>query len=136
MNFKQRLIIGAVVLASLFYLGINREYSKKDLTNDEIKSIISKVEQSFMSAEQKILGTKPIVPDDNPLGPDPDPEKCVCKGTGKIIQGDGHVSPCPYHSVKESKNLCSCGCGKEGCQCQSCTREVTRTRRLLFPLFR
>ena len=35
--------------------------------------------------------------------PDPDPEKCICKGTGKIVQGDGHVSPCPYHAKTDSQ---------------------------------
>ena len=29
---------------------------------------------------------------------DPDPDKCVCKGTGWITHGDGHKTACPYHS--------------------------------------
>ena len=32
------------------------------------------------------------------MGPDPDPKKCICKGSGIIVQGDGHKTPCPYHS--------------------------------------
>ena len=38
------------------------------------------------------------VPDDEQVdGPHEDPDKCVCKGTGKITHGDGHQTPCPYH---------------------------------------
>ena len=34
-------------------------------------------------------------------GPDPDINKCACKGTGSITHGDGHKTPCPYHSKKD-----------------------------------
>jgi predicted metal-binding protein len=37
------------------------------------------------------------------IGPDEDPAKCVCKGTGVIIHGDGHKTPCPFHSKSTSK---------------------------------
>lgn len=30
-------------------------------------------------------------------GQDPDASKCICKGTGRIVQGDGHVTECRYH---------------------------------------
>ena len=35
------------------------------------------------------------------IGPDPDINKCACKGTGSITHGDGHKTPCPYHSKKD-----------------------------------
>lgn len=61
-----------------------------------------KVAKAFTDAEDKVLLNKPTPkPDDTPLGPHPDPDKCICKGTGKIRQGDGHVTPCPYHSGQE-----------------------------------
>jgi len=37
----------------------------------------------------------------NEVGPDPDINKCACKGTGSITHGDGHTTPCPYHSKKD-----------------------------------
>jgi hypothetical protein len=100
MNIQQRAIIGATVVAAFFYLQIPRLNSKNNLTNDELQGKINTAKQSFVEAETKILGSTPI-PDDTPLIPHPDPEKCVCKGTGKIIQGDGHIRPCPYHGEKE-----------------------------------
>ena len=53
---------------------------------------------AFDIAQAKVFN---IVPDDDdePLGPDPDVNKCICRGTGKIAQGDGHTTDCPYHSV-------------------------------------
>ena len=32
--------------------------------------------------------------------PDPDPKKCICKGSGIIVHGDGHKTVCPYHGKK------------------------------------
>jgi hypothetical protein len=51
---------------------------------------------AFDDAEVKIfqINPKPIIIDDT----NPDPAKCVCKGTGIIVQGDGHKTPCPFHS--------------------------------------
>ena len=53
------------------------------------------VKDAFNLAESEILEVKPV-PDI--VGPDPDPKKCICKGSGIIVQGDGHKTPCPYHS--------------------------------------
>jgi hypothetical protein len=58
------------------------------------------VKVAFDDAEQVIFQVKPK-PDDV-VGPDKDPAKCICKGTGIIVQGDGHKTPCPFHS-KASK---------------------------------
>ena len=54
------------------------------------------ISEAFDLSEKVILNK---TPDDvpKPLGPDPDPKKCICKGTGIITHGDGHTSPCPYH---------------------------------------
>ena len=64
--------------------------------NSEVGSITSDVVDSFESAEKEIYNTVPV-PDDKPLGPDPDVNKCACKGTGRIVHGDGHVTKCPFH---------------------------------------
>jgi hypothetical protein len=58
---------------------------------DEWKMLVSK---SFDSAEIQVFGDNPS-PDI--VGPDPDPDKCICGGSGWITQGDGHKTRCPYH---------------------------------------
>jgi hypothetical protein len=52
-------------------------------------------EKSFNEAEKEIFKKDdiPVVVDDT----NPDPAKCVCKGTGIIVQGDGHKTVCPFH---------------------------------------
>lgn len=57
---------------------------------------------SFDEAEKEVYGSKPT-PDI--VGPDPDPKKCICKGSGVIKQGDGHTTPCPYHGSKYIRPL-------------------------------
>ena len=51
---------------------------------------------AFNNAEKEVLK---VDPKPQPvLDTNPDPAKCVCKGTGIIVQGDGHTTPCPYHA--------------------------------------
>lgn len=51
--------------------------------------------ESFTKAEKETFEKSPEpLPDD---GTNPDPAKCICKGTGIIVQGDGHKTACPYH---------------------------------------
>ena len=52
---------------------------------------------------------------DDVLGPDPDPAKCICKGTGIITHGDGHQTPCPYHGQDNPAS----GERDWGCKCDS-----------------
>lgn len=61
----------------------------------------SQAEKAFSDAEAKIFVVKPKP--DVVIGPDEDPAKCVCKGTGVIVHGDGHKTPCPFHSKTSSK---------------------------------
>jgi hypothetical protein len=50
---------------------------------------------AFDKAEKEVLEKNVVpVPDD---GTNPDPSKCICKGTGVIVQGDGHRTACPFH---------------------------------------
>ena len=58
-----------LVQNSLFGFKIYQNFSRNDLTNVDIESIITTAEQSFIKAG----------------------------AAGKIVQGDGHVSDCPYH---------------------------------------
>jgi len=98
MNIQQRAIIGTLVVVGFIFFTNREKFSSNSLTNDDVNGIIVKVEKAFEDAESKILKPDVPKPDDKPVGPDPDAAKCICKGTGKIVQGDGHVSPCPYHS--------------------------------------
>lgn len=55
---------------------------------------------SFDNAEKEIFkeDNTPVIIDET----NPDPAKCVCKGTGIIVQGDGHKTVCPYHGKSSS----------------------------------
>jgi hypothetical protein len=47
---------------------------------------------------KKVFNINPA-PQPSPIvGPNPDVAKCICGGTGIIVQGDGHKTPCPYHA--------------------------------------
>tara|TARA_R110000765_G_scaffold159315_2_gene263086 strand:- start:366 stop:896 length:531 start_codon:yes stop_codon:yes gene_type:complete len=91
-------IAGVFFLALGVFPSLNSEiHLTKDLTNDEVGTIIKNTVAAFDLAETKILEVKPDIPDDTPDGPHPDVNKCVCRGTGKITHGDGHQTDCPYH---------------------------------------
>ena len=71
----------------------------KDITDIYSSYVTEWQEQckfAFDSAEKEVFKVdptpKPVV------DTDPDPAKCICKGTGIIVQGDGHKTVCPYHS--------------------------------------
>lgn len=68
------------------------------------------VKTAFNDAEKEIFDIDPPLV---PIGPDEDPAKCPCKGTGTIVHGDGHKTPCPFHSSEFSSNNCNC----EDCKC-------------------
>jgi len=98
MNVNQKAIIGVFVVLFFIYFTNSDKLSSSRLTNDEVNGIIRGVNESFVDAEKEILTEPPEPPEPVvPSGPDPDPKKCICQGTGKIVQGDGHVSDCPYH---------------------------------------
>lgn len=102
----------------------------------------AQISESFDLAEKEVFNTDVPEP---PTGPDEDPAKCICKGTGIIVQGDGHTTPCPFHSkqepeeveetaeevefpplVKIKKSTCQCEtkCGCDDCQCQKFETEL------------
>lgn len=56
---------------------------------------------SFNKAEKEVFKKpEPPKPSD---GTNPDSSKCICKGTGIIVQGDGHKTVCPYHGKVSNK---------------------------------
>lgn len=73
----------------------------------------------------KVIMTSVEAPEIND-GMDKDPKKCICKGTGIIVQGDGHTTKCRYHGngdigevtpfVQSEAGQCSC----DDCDCNNC----------------
>ena len=123
MSLPQRAAIGAVASAGFIYVTNIEEFRGFGLQDEEIQAIIIETTEGFVQAENDVFVIPPdVTPDDN-LVPDPDPEKCPCQGTGQIRNGDGHVTPCPYHGVSMNEpdiiieDLCPCGCNKIGCNC-------------------
>jgi len=123
MSLPQRAAIGAVAIAGFIYVTNIEEFRGFGLQDEEIQAIIIETTEGFVEAEKDIFIVPPdVTPDDN-LVPDPDPEKCPCQRTGQIRNGDGHVTPCPYHGVSMNEpdiiieDLCPCGCNKIGCNC-------------------
>ena len=102
MNTSTKVLIGSGLIAAMVFYQIKSQLPNNSVSNDKINATIVNTKDAFDQAESSVLGVDPTPDPDTPLRPDPDPEKCICKGTGKIIQGDGHVSECPYHgSAKE-----------------------------------
>jgi len=125
---SRAVIAGITIICFALFMGDFGFSSKYSLTNDDINTIINNTTQAFTQAEGDVFGLSPVIPDDGPLVPDPDPTKCICGGTGKIIHGDGHETDCPYHAKTAANN-------SESCACMSCSCNMTTKNRKLFPLF-
>ena len=102
-----KLAYSMVLLAAVALAGCNTScppdcgcVSHDDILNYyevDVKAFSKKVEDAFVKAENDVLNLP--APDVTPDGgPHPDVDKCPCKGSGKIRHGDGHYTPCPYHS--------------------------------------
>lgn len=63
----------------------------------DVQTFSNKVANALHKAQLNVLGSTPSPDDVKPLGPDEDPNKCACRGTGVIRHGDGHTTKCPYH---------------------------------------
>lgn len=85
---------------------INDDRAVFGLQNGNSQTIIDRAEKAFDLAELEIFAKIPV-PDDEPIRPDLDANKCPCKGTGQIVHGDGHITKCPFHSsefiIKKTK---------------------------------
>lgn len=97
MNTSTKVLIGLGLIAAMVFYQIKSQIPSSGVSNDKIDAIIVNTQDAFEKAESLVLEIEPSPDPDAPLRPDPDPEKCICKGTGNIIQGDGHVTKCPYH---------------------------------------
>jgi hypothetical protein len=120
MDIQQRIGIGAMVVVGFIATTTNSEKNEeKRLTKAQSEAIIRDVEKAFDKVEKDILD-KPVIPDNTPSGPDLDPKKCICKGTGQYERpdapGSGKMVECPFHGSKDVPT-CSCGCDKSGCKC-------------------
>ena len=109
--------IGVLLLSFLFLLKSNF-LSGSTFSNEGLDTVIQKVNESFSLAEKSVFSDpNPEVPD----GPHPDVDKCVCRGTGKILQGDGHETDCPYHAKNEPNSTectdCKCSTRRTYCNC-------------------
>ena len=96
---------------------IEEEIKQSTHTNVEVWKAEAK--QAFVKAEEEVLKPEPD-PDITPVPePNPDAKKCPCKGSGWITHGDGHKTPCPYHSEKEEekKYRCKCDTSRTYCNC-------------------
>ena len=67
-----------------------------------------------------------------------------CDGSGWITHGDGHKTECPGCSacenqaeIKSNQDVCTCGCNKTECKCQSqeVKKKITQRRPIIRKLF-
>jgi hypothetical protein len=100
--YNGRFFLGAMIIIGSVYTSLENKDVDVNVFIDGVKTITEETETAFKEAEKQILGSTPKPKPEDPVGPNPDPNKCICKGTGKIVQGDGHVSPCPYHSKENT----------------------------------
>ena len=96
------LLLFCVVFSGCAYQNFG-DIHPEDITNmysSYVEEWKVECKKSFVDAEKEIFKDD-IVPDivDET---NPDPAKCVCKGTGVIVQGDGHKTVCPYHGKTTS----------------------------------
>lgn len=91
-----------LIITSLFLIGCAYQplcrFNGEDVTNMYsyyVEEWQKEVQSSFESAEKAVFEVAPKP--DEILGPNPDASKCICKGSGIIVHGDKHTTPCPYH---------------------------------------
>ena len=112
--------LGLVVLLFVASTSISAKNENTTFTTEKVEDLVTQVNQAFDEAEKSVLGTNPDPPKPEPIGPHPDPDKCICKGTGIIIHGDGHTTDCPYHKKVDDTTICAEDCKgdcDESCNC-------------------
>jgi hypothetical protein len=100
-------------------------------SSSQVEDWKNQISEAFNKAESEVYNE--IIPDDEPVGPNEDPAKCVCKGTGIITHGDGHTTPCPFHAkkqenpplvkIKDFTCQCETECGCNPCKCFKMEKE-------------
>jgi hypothetical protein len=105
MNTSTKAIIGFGLIAAMVFYQIKSQLPKSGVSNDEINAKIVNTKDAFDKAESSILGVNPTPEPDTPLSPDPDPEKCICQGTGQYERpdapGSGKMVECPFHGSSQ-----------------------------------
>ena len=104
----------ASVLCVLFFVKQDTTISGKTVAEWKSQAV-----EAFDKAERSTFSIVDPKPDNSVIKPDEDINKCACKGTGYIIQGDGHKTECPYHfkSPDTDKHLCECDTRRTYCNC-------------------
>lgn len=85
-----------IIMLFSFFLGCGKIVDKEVIldTNNNVKNFHPVVIAAFNNAD-KLMD---VEIDEENDGQNPDADKCICKGTGRIVQGDGHVTDCRYHA--------------------------------------
>lgn len=102
---NSRLIFCNIILALiLMTIGCcNRNFcfvKDEDITNmysSYVEEWKNNCKIAFDKAEKEIFKEDDPTPPKPNDGTDKDPAKCICRGTGIIVQGDGHKTTCPFH---------------------------------------
>jgi thioredoxin 1 len=90
------------IIAIIFLMGLFGCVEEKRLDyNTNVKNFQPIVVEAFNEAD-KIMEEKEEEISD---GQHPDADKCICKGTGRIVHGDGHSTDCKYHKATKQDNL-------------------------------
>jgi hypothetical protein len=95
------------IFLALMLIGCGTNFSlvnNEDITNmysSYVEEWKDQTKIAFDTAEKEVF-KKPVTPKPDD-GTNPDPAKCICNGTGIIVQGDGHKTVCPYHGKSSSK---------------------------------
>jgi hypothetical protein len=97
---KKYILLCIIMLAGCCEQNKVSQLSTQDITemySSYVEDWKSEVKVAFEESEKKIFNVTPPAPKPDVVGVDPDPAKCICKGTGIIVQGDGHKTVCDYH---------------------------------------
>ena len=87
-----------------YAIGNNHGIHTTDITNmyaNYIEEWKSGCKKAFSEAANEIYNKKP---NDDVIGPHEDPAKCICRGSGIIVHGDDHKTPCPFHAKSQGMN--------------------------------
>lgn len=97
-NLKLAALSFALLLPFIFSGVIRTKDTNFSMSKTNVDDLVYSANNAFSKAEKEIFDIKPK-PDENIIRPNPDPKKCPCKGTGRIIHGDGHTTECPFHGA-------------------------------------
>lgn len=124
-----------IIALSLIFSTFVRADDSLGLYSGVAKKWKVQISKAFDVAEKEVYNVL-VVPDEEILKPDPDAKKCPCRGTGKIIHGDGHATECLFHGKSSSVDNCADGkCSllikKTTCQCETrCSCKICECNKL------